>query len=717
MRTVLTFLSFLFIAIQFVAGQNYFTLTGKVLDKQSRQPISYAHVGIPEKGIGTTTGYDGSFEFKVPNVYANSTMIVSFMGYQTYKKPLRDYKNGSTVFIEKSSMDLIEVVVMEETKVEDIVRRAVRNIPVNYSDYPTTVLGFYRESLTDDSLQYRYMAEGVLNIHKSSYKKIGEGQVGLVQARKINLKNPLDTVVHSGLSSGHMAGHRFDFVKNREDFIDENFFPVYKYWIESVTTYNDRPVYIIGFDKDENGKARVKKRNKWKAFADALTGKKKNNMRIEGRMKGRIYIEQDSYAFIRAEFEILPEGLKKYDDYPLYAGSWRGNKYVVNYRKVDGKWYFSDALREGERSRGGIYANEIKITEINTERGSSIPYLERMGRGYQFVNLTGSYDDDFWKNYNTTPLTAGLAESVHQLENIKKAQEVFTEEYRAAIQQKRDSIQRMRDSIQAIEMLELKEQVAMEKGVDIEDLIDSDFMPEEVERINKVRRNFRRVRFSLGAGTHLLSTQEGPLSINYFDGDGETILSLTDDISNRDFEITTSWDFDIYFNPNFFMRFGNTFNYTKSIYKDWAIGVGTQVNLSKGRPVFLRAVAQYDYLRYARVVGAADNDYGKFEVKNKKFKAESIRLSYGSRLHNVKLTGELSIELNPGQELYFRGGYFWNFASQESLWFKERKEIFRKDKRLPIKNDQLVIMQNDVPFNDRITPDESFSITVGLLFK
>ena len=136
MRTFLTFLSFLFISIQFAAGQNYFTITGKVLDKQSKQAISYAHVGIPEKGIGTTTGYDGSFEFKVPNVYANSTLIVSFMGYQTYKKPLKEYKNGSTVFIEKSSMDLIEVVVMEETRVEDIIRRAVRNIPVNYSDHP-----------------------------------------------------------------------------------------------------------------------------------------------------------------------------------------------------------------------------------------------------------------------------------------------------------------------------------------------------------------------------------------------------------------------------------------------------------------------------------------------------------------------------------------------------------------------------------------------------
>ncbi len=710
MRTFCTFLFSFFLLGNVLFGQSYFTLTGKVLDKNSHRPVGYAHVGIPEKGIGTISGHDGRFEFKVPERYANSSLIVSFMGYKTYKKPIKDFKSGATIYIEQSASDLIEVVVMGENAIEDIIRKAVKNIPANYPTHPTTVLGFYRESLTDDSLRYKYMAEGVLNIYKTSYQKISGEQVGLVQARKINLKNPLDTVVRSGLSSGHMAGHRFDFVKNREDFIDENFFPVYKYWIEKITTYNDKPVYIIGFDKDENVKAYNKKSGKWKALADALTGKRKNNTRIEGRMKGKIYIEQGSYAFIRAEFEILPEGLRKIDDYPLYAGNWNANKYVMNYRKIGDKWYFSDALREGERSNGGLYANEIKITEINTEPSSPIPYLERMKRGYQFVNLTGTYDESFWKNYNTTPLNESLAESVQQFKNIQKAQEVFNAEYMA-------SLQRQRDSIEAIKMLEIKEQVAQERGITVEDLENMDYVPEEIKKINKVRKQFNRVKFSFGAGTHLLSTEEPPMTIEYFNGKGETILSLTDDISHRDFEIIANWDFDVFFNPNFFVRLGNAFDFSKSIYKDWSLGAGTQFNLSKGRPVFIKATAQYNFLRYARVVGHTDNNYGHFKVDGKKFKAESIRLNYGSRLHNIKLSSELSIELNPSQELYFRGSYYWTFASQENVWFKERKELFRKDKRLPIKDDHLSITQSDMSFNNRITPDESFSITVGLLFK
>lgn len=192
-----------------------------------------------------------------------------------------------------------------------------------------------------------------------------------------------------------MAPHRFDFVQNRTDFIDPRFFKVYNYWIESITTYNDRPVYIIGFDKDENvsgsqGEIEVEDSNGEKGLMKVLRMFQKKKRTIEARMKGRIYIDKESYAFIRAEFEMTPKGLEVYDYYPLYAGSWKGNSYVVNYRQLGDKWYFSDALREGIYGGGGIYSNEIKITEVKTEKSEPIEYLDRIDRGVEFTRMTGS---------------------------------------------------------------------------------------------------------------------------------------------------------------------------------------------------------------------------------------------------------------------------------------------------------------------------------------
>jgi len=199
------------------------------------------------------------------------------MGYKTYKKKVKQLDSKAIILLEKDEINLAEIIVMEETKVEDYIYRAVRNIPKNYPNYPTSSVGFYRESEADDSLNYKYMAEGVLNIYKKGYDTGKDGMVSLVQGRRLNLENPLDTNIYSGLGSGHFAAHRFDIVQNREAFLQKKNFPFYRYWMESITSYNDRPVYIIGFGPHDE-RAEVKK---------------------AGRLQGRVYIEKEKFYHIR----------------------------------------------------------------------------------------------------------------------------------------------------------------------------------------------------------------------------------------------------------------------------------------------------------------------------------------------------------------------------------------------------------------------------------
>lgn len=706
-RVALFFIAtFLFTTLN---AQELITITGNVFDKDSGTPIAYAHVGIPEKGIGTTTGNNGEFTFKVPIEYKNSQMIVSYMGYKTYRKSIKDINSPIEVKLQKAASMLNEVVVMGEAAVENIVRKAVKNIKKNYPTYGTSYLGFYRESRTDDSLRYIYLAEGVLNVYKRSYKSKKEGYVSLVQGRKINLKNPLDTTVRSGFSSGHMAPHRFDFVQNRTDFIDPRFFKVYNYWIESITTYNDRPVYIIGFEKNKTvtgpqGEVVVEDNKEGKGLMKVLRMFKKKKRTIEARMKGKIYIDKESYAFIRAEFEMTPEGLKVWEYYPLYAGSWKGNSYVVNYRQYEGKWYFSDAVREGVYGGGGIYTNEIKITEVKTEKGDAIPYLERLNRGTEFTRLTGVYDPDFWKSYNVTPLSEELAESVQQLNNSKKASEVFDQEYMASLQIKRDSVQRIK-TLEAEAKLEKERELGFEVGE---------------PGFKRKKRAYERVKFSIGAGAHFIRTEQQTLGVAFLTENidaQQAIISKENEIPGRDFEAPFFWDMDIFLHKNYFIRFGGAFDFYNSIYKERSIGIGAQFNLSKQRPFYFKAIARYSHLRYARKVGQAQNEYGNFKAAGEKFKANYINLYYGSRTHNLKLSAEFSIELNPDRELYIRGSYFLPFHRAQDIWMWERKEIFRKKERIPLKNQQVLVTQNGVPFNGPITPDQTFSISVGYLFK
>ncbi len=733
MKNLLTiFAAFLFFSIG-LSAQNTIVLTGQIVDEITKEPIAYAHVGIPEQGIGTTSGHDGKFKFKVPRRYANSDMMVSFMGYKTYKQAVNTVTVPARISLIRAQNELPEILVTDGDWALNIIREAVKAIPKNYPKHSTRHLAFYRESRTDKNSQYIYLAEGVLNIYKKSYKSKKEGQVSLVEGRRINLLNPLDTMISRGLNSGHMAAHRFDFVYNREDFLQEKYFPCYKYWLESMTTYNGKSVYVIAFDKDEEAppvttKSRIgKEKSTYENGFNVFRIGPKKKRSLHARMRGRVYIDKETFAIIRGDFEITKEGLKKYDDYPLYAGSWKANSYKVNYRQIGDRWYFSDAFRKGHYGSGGIYSNEVKMTEINSEKGKPILYAERLHRNQRFSRMTGTYDPNFWAEYNTTPLSAGQAEGIRQMENAKEAQLAFAPENMEALQRQRDSIRYVKQlQIESLEGKEIesgkenKNEKAKLKGPDFEDGLIS-FLGED--RLGDITPSRRKkgprswVKFSLGAGTHFIQSAADPINIIYESGEDEIIFSIEDDIKKRNFEIVSNLDIDIFLNRRFFIRAGMAWDYYNSIYKDRTIGVGAEWNLSKQRPVYFKAIAQYEKLRYARKVGAVDNDYGKFKIDGKKINSKSFNVYYGSRTRNIKLAGELSVELMPDREIYIRGAYHLPLGTRNEIWVKERRQVFRKKNSQAVSDSEISVMQDGERFSSDIPDRGSFSVTVGLLFK
>jgi hypothetical protein len=692
------------------------TLRGKVIDQATKEPLAFAHIGIPKIGIGTTTSEKGEFEFKVPPNVFEEELTVSYLGYKSYAKKVKYLRNPSTIKLVQTNEGLLEVEVLGPAAVENIIRKAVKRIPKNYPTNGHTNLAFYRESRTKDDSTHIYLAEGVLNVYKKSYKSSKEGQVSLVQGRKINLANPLDTTIQQGFTSGHMAPHRFDFVYNREDFLQEDFFPVYDYWIESMTTYNGKPVYIIGFNKDYNAPDQSEKeeknveKGKSERSGWSWSWKSKRPKKITARMKGRIYIEKGSYAIIKGEFEITPEGLKKYNNYPLYSGNWKGNSYVVNYQKLGDKWYFSDAFRKGLYGGGGIYTNEVKITQINPAKSSPLPYLERMSRNQRFTKMTGSYDPDFWANYNTTPMSEGLAASMEQLKNADVARKALDPVYLAELQLRRDSIQYVKRQQEAA-----KEE--KELDFDMGEMKNATIINRR--RKKKRKKDFNRFSFHTGLGTHLISSGGQQMGVTLLtDGDPkENIFNISEEMKSRNFEIIGNLGFDIYVRRNLFVRLNTAFDFANSRYKERSAGLGFSMNLSKQRPFFLRAVAEYSNFKYYRKIGIADNDFGKFKIEGEKFKANNIKVNYGSRTHNLKLTAELAIELNPAREFYLRGTYFMPFSRRQDIWMQERKELFRKKTGVEVNDSRVLVTQNDVPFDGQILPDETFSITFGWVFK
>lgn len=95
--------------------KNGSALHGMVIDAQSKQPIAYVNLGIPNKNLGTVSRLDGSFQLSGDR---NDTIEVSMIGYENAKYlPARNVKTNSVAIIElKPKMtSLQEVVITAKT--------------------------------------------------------------------------------------------------------------------------------------------------------------------------------------------------------------------------------------------------------------------------------------------------------------------------------------------------------------------------------------------------------------------------------------------------------------------------------------------------------------------------------------------------------------------------------------------------------------------------
>ena len=101
---ILIALSFLF--INFASGQRH--IKGKVLDKQTKEPLIGASVVIPNMNKGTITDIDGNFELDVPD--GVKKIRVSYIGYKNKNIELTPDKNE--YIIRLSSGEVLDEVVI-----------------------------------------------------------------------------------------------------------------------------------------------------------------------------------------------------------------------------------------------------------------------------------------------------------------------------------------------------------------------------------------------------------------------------------------------------------------------------------------------------------------------------------------------------------------------------------------------------------------------------
>jgi hypothetical protein len=119
MKKITGSILFCFISL-FAFSQSNYSISGKVIDATTKQPLLGASVFAENTTLGTATGADGNFHLKLPG--GGYSIVVTFTGYQTETRRVSagDAGNNDMVIeIKQKEKSLEEFVIKSTNEVAD----------------------------------------------------------------------------------------------------------------------------------------------------------------------------------------------------------------------------------------------------------------------------------------------------------------------------------------------------------------------------------------------------------------------------------------------------------------------------------------------------------------------------------------------------------------------------------------------------------------------
>jgi hypothetical protein len=378
-------------------------LKGVVVDSRSGKPLPFATLALYGTSLGSISNQEGEFSFKIPTDLSDPMLVVSYMGYKNLLLPVRyPLEKSQLIQLEKEMIPLQEVIIRIADP-ELLLTEAIKRIPDNYLEDHATMTAFYRESVkrNDHCMVY---SEAVLDVAKGPYTRIGaKDQVRIQKRRKISDLTAEDTVMIK-LRSGIFTSFNLDVVKNRPDFLLDDFTSRYDLEFTDMMSYRDQLVYVISFRQKPS-------------ISELL-------------FQGQIYLAQEDLAIVAADFQFNPDLIHK--EPGLFLVSRTSNirlrpllaKYHVDYRSHKGKYYISQVRAELEmkirRKRKWIGARyriaiEMAVTDLLPNQRLRIDPSERLKPNIVLSDEPFQFDPRFWGIHNTIEPEASLLESIHKL--------------------------------------------------------------------------------------------------------------------------------------------------------------------------------------------------------------------------------------------------------------------------------------------------------------
>lgn len=393
-------------------GRAQSVVSGVVLDRQTGRALNHVSVTAEGGKAHTVTNEDGRFVLKTPQM--PKYVQLSHISYKTRRQNLTEGQTENLrIYMTSSTVELSEIVVSPNEPLQ-IVQAAIERIEKNYPEDPELVRCFYRETARRGS-RFISIAEAVTDMYKTGYDRGPDWDaVAILKGRRLMSMKKKDTLGVK-IQGGPVLPLMVDVAKNRDYVLSREHLGGYIYRMEIPVKINDRLQYVV-----------------------SMNPKYVTSFPL---MYGKLFIDQETLTFTRAELQLDVRDWRKASDYMLVKKPlglhFRPKELTVTVV------YETDALG---KTRMSYVRNEMRFNCDWKRRLFASPFTtvsemvvtDRLFKGDEvkrprgrnsfglrdrFYDRVEYFDDpDFWEGYNIIEPTESLENAIGKLKKKVRKQ-------------------------------------------------------------------------------------------------------------------------------------------------------------------------------------------------------------------------------------------------------------------------------------------------------
>lgn len=385
-------------------------VSGQVKDSQTGEALGGVSITAGGSNVHTVTNDDGRFLLKVP--YEPRFIELRLVGYT----PLRyELSSGQTQQMEirmtEVTVQMSEILVAL-TDPYELVHKAVMRIEQNYPREDELVRCFYRETTRKGS-RFIAVAEAVTEMYKTDYSKGPEfDAVAIVKGRRLMSMKGRDTLGVK-VQGGPILPLMTDVAKNRDYILNKQALAYCHLRMGTPERVNNRMQFVVIIEPDITSPFPL--------------------------LGGRLFIDQESLAFTRAELQLDMRDWRKATSYMLVRKPMGlhfhpkelsiNMVYHTDEHGITRMNYLCNVMRFNCDWKRRLFASsyttvcEMVVTDrLHSGHGTVRPKgRNSFGVRERFYDRVEYFNDpDFWEDYNIILPTESLE---HAIDKLKKRKE------------------------------------------------------------------------------------------------------------------------------------------------------------------------------------------------------------------------------------------------------------------------------------------------------